>query len=141
MMTIFLINVEQLGERGWISVIGKTASAVLAERQRDFCKEVEAAKTPDGAKRSPHSPRKGDVATRQRVGIASPQRKPRRMTRLSLWRWADSNRRPNTALGGFLHVYSSDCFRLQPAGRQTCATTYQLNLSVSSTESGGVRPV
>ena len=34
------------------------------------------------------------------------------------WRWADSNRRPNTAPGGFLHAYPSFVFRLQPAGRR-----------------------
>ena len=34
------------------------------------------------------------------------------------WRWADSNRRPNTAPGGFLHVYSSFDCRMRSAERR-----------------------
>ena len=34
------------------------------------------------------------------------------------WRWADSNRRPNTVPGGFLHVYPAFGFRLGNAGRR-----------------------
>ena len=34
------------------------------------------------------------------------------------WRWADSNRRPNTAPDSFLHVYSFFVCRLESAGRQ-----------------------
>ena len=34
------------------------------------------------------------------------------------WRWADSNRRPNTVPGGFLHVYPAFGFRPGNAGRR-----------------------
>ena len=40
------------------------------------------------------------------------------LTYKRLWRWADSNRRPNTAPGSFLHVYSFFCFRPESAERQ-----------------------
>ena len=35
-----------------------------------------------------------------------------------LWRWADSNRRPNKVPEGFLHAYSSFDCRRGPAGRR-----------------------
>ena len=35
-----------------------------------------------------------------------------------MWRWADSNRRPNNAPGGFLHAYPAFGFRTRYAGRR-----------------------
>ena len=44
-----------------------------------------------------------------------------------LWRWAESNRRPNNVQNSFLHVYSSFVCRNRAAGRRAI-----LNLSSTS---------
>ncbi len=38
-----------------------------------------------------------------------------------MWRWADSNRRPNTAPESFLHIYFINYFRGEAANEQVTA--------------------
>ena len=61
----------------------------------------------------------GDIRDKPGLPGLSPQKKGQSRLSLFLWRWADSNRRPNKAPESFLHAYSSNGCRLQTAGRRT----------------------